>query len=178
MTGTIGCIGLIGIAIFIVLLALWSRKSRKGVREFYAKYGMFSVDAPPRNVIEAIGVPKPLCLQASVSSVSGSVVPFHWWEWTRSSLHSTGTGVQGSISCFLAISFAPNTVTKNFEQKAIDLKGAKRSVLKRFKDIYALDTDKPIRVESLSDGTFVVFWQVIQRPKVMEDKIDWLKNNL
>ena len=139
---------------------------------------MFSVDAPPKSVIEAIGVPRPLCLQGSVSSASGSVVPFHWWEWTRSSLHSTGTGVQGSISCFLAISFAPNTVTKDFEQKALAQKDAKRSLLKMIKDIYALDTDRPIRIESLPDGTFVIFWQVVQRPKVMENKIAWLKNNL
>ena len=178
MTGTIGCVGLIAIAIFIVLLALWSRRSRKGVREFYAKYGMFSADDPPKNVLDAIGVAKPLCLHGSVSSISGSVVPFHWWEWTRSSLHSTGTGVQGSISCFLAISFAPDTVSKEFQQKAIAQKEAKRSVLKIFKDIYALDTDKPIRIEKLADGTFVIFWQVVQRPKVMEDKIAWLKTNL
>lgn len=178
MNGTIGCIGLIAIAILILFLALWSRRSRKGVGEFYAKYGMFSVDDPPQNVLDAIGIAKPLCLHGSVSSISGAVVPFYWWEWTRSSLHSTGTGVQGSVSCFLAISFTPNSVSNQFEQKAIDLKEAKRSVLKMLKDIYALDTDKPIRIEKLADGSFVIFWQIVQRPKVMEDKITWLKNNL
>ncbi len=178
MTGTIGCIGLVAIGAFIVLLALWSRKSRRGVRDFYARYGMIAVADPPQNVLIAIGVATPLCLQASLCSVDGRIIPFYWWEWSRTSLHSTGTGVQGSMSRFLAISFPPGTISDAFKQRAIDNKNAKRSVLKIFRDVFALDTDRPIRIEALSDGTFVIFWQVLQRSKIMEDKIAWLRTNL
>ncbi len=169
---------LVGIVVFIVMLALWSRKSRKGVSLFYQKYAMFTATDPPQNVRDAIGVKDPMCLKGSLVPNSGGEVPFYWWEWSSSSMISTGQSIQHTISCFLAISFPPNAVSEKFEQIAIREKDAKRSLLKKLKSIYALDFRKPTRVEKLADGAFVIFWQIVQRPEVMEDKITWLKNNL
>ena len=174
----VGCYGLIAIALFIGGLAIWSRRKRQGVREFYTKHSLFLANDAPQNVREAMSVTDPMCLKGKLAPRSGGEVIFYWWEWSASSLISTGNGVQSSISCFLAISFLPDTISQRFKELAIEAKEAKQGLSKYLKDIYALNTKKPIRIEDLPDGSFVIFWQIVQRPEVMEDKIAWLTANL
>ena len=178
MNGTIGCIGLLAIAAFIVLLALWSRSKRKGVAQFYAKYSMVAADDAPQNVRDAMGVDVPLCLKGKIKPAAGGEVQFYWWEWSSSSMHYTGGGSHGSISCFLAVSFPPNTVSEAFERKTFEEKDAATGILTKVKRGIALDTETPIRIEKLPDGTFIIFWAVLQRPEIMEHKIAWLRENL
>lgn len=178
MNGLIGCYGLIGIAIFIIGLAIWSRRKRQGVREFYKNYSLTAAAVRPESVRTTIGIPDPMCLSGRIKTIGGEIVPFYWWEWSSTSFISTGNGVQGSLSCYLAVSFPPNTVSKEFEQTAIAEKEAKIGFLNKLMSFYVLNTKKPIRIEKPTDGSFVIFWQILQRPEVMEDKITWLKQNL
>ena len=178
MNGMIGCYGLIGIVIFILCLGIWSRQSRKGVRSFYEKYSLVGAVAPPQNVREAIGNPNLFCLEGKVTPASGGEVPVHWWEWSTSSLQVSGNVAHSSLSCFLAISFGPGTVSGEFKKIARDQKDAKKKGWSWVKGIVTYDTEKPIRVDELADGTFVIFWQVLQRPAIMEHKMEWLRKNL
>ncbi|HBB95109.1 MAG TPA: hypothetical protein DC054_06935 [Blastocatellia bacterium] len=125
----------------------------------------------PQNVREAIGVKDPMCLAGVLKPVAGGEVPFYWWEWAVISMNRR-------LSCFLAISFPPNTVSEAFEQIAIREKDAKRNILKKLKDIYALNIHQPTRTEKLPDGSFIIVWRTVQRPGVLEDKIAWLRKTL
>lgn len=176
MTGTIGCIGLIAIAVFIVLLALWSRRSRQGVLKFYEKYSLEIADDGPTNVRELIGVPNVVCRRGSIKLDLGDEIRFHWWEWHISSTITTGNTRSTTIECFLAISFAPDSVGEDFKEAAIaECVAGEGFTLQK---AISYDTNTPFRVETLDDGTFVIFWRVLQRPQIMEHKIEWLKMNL
>lgn len=166
----ISMLPILGVIGAIVLFVLWARGQRKGVREFYRKHSLRLAEDAPQNVRQAIGVADPMCLKGALNPISGGAVPFYWWEWAVLS--------NRTLSCFLAISFPPNTVSEAFEQIAIREKDAKRNILKKLKDIYALNTHQPTRTEKLPDGSFIIFWRVVKRPKVMEAKITWLKRYL
>jgi hypothetical protein len=155
----------------LVWFVLWARGQRRGVREFYGKHSLLLAQDAPQNVRAAIGVADLMCLKGELNPISGGAVPFYWWEWAVLSLNRT-------LSCFLAISFPPNTVSEAFEQIAIREKDAKRNILKKLKYIYAVNVHQPTRTEKLPDGTFIIFWRVVKRPKVMEAKITWLKRYL
>ena len=156
----------------LIWLFLWARRQRRGVREFYRKHSLCLAEDAPQNVRAAIGVADPICLKGALNPICGGAVPFYWWVW-----YSRFTAVQ-NISCFLAISFPPNTVSEAFEQIAIREKDAKRNILNKLKYTFAVNTHQPTRTEKLPDGTFIVFWRVLLRPKVMEAKITWLKRYL
>jgi hypothetical protein len=161
---------ILGVVGALVLFVLWARGQRKGVREFYGKHSLRVADDAPQNVRQAIGVADAICLKGALNPISGGAVPFFWWEWAVT--------VNRTFSCFLAISFPPNTVSEAFEQIAIREKDAKRNILKKLKDIYALNTHQPTRTEKLPDGSVIIFWRVVMRPKVLEARITWLKRNL
>ena len=176
MTGTIGCLGLIAIVIFILLLALWSRRSRQGVSKFYDKYSLKIVDDGPDNVRQLIGALNVVCRRGSIKLSVDREFRFLWWEWFTSSTTHSGNSSQTTISPFLAISFAPNTVSDEFKQMAMSELEGNRGF--SFKKAVGYDTSTPIRVETLADGTFVIFWRVLHRPHIMEHKIAWLTKNL
>lgn len=176
MTGTIGCIGLIGIFVFIILLGLWSRRSRQGVVKFYEKHNLVLTNDGPANVRELIGAPKLACRRGYIKLAFEHEVSFHWWEWFVSSTTTTGNSRSTAIECFLAMSFAPNSVGEDFKSAAIaEYEKGKEFSLKK---AVGYETSLPYRIESLDDGTFVIFWRVLQRPHIMEHKISWLKENL
>ncbi|MFT3745531.1 MAG: hypothetical protein QM785_14715 [Pyrinomonadaceae bacterium] len=176
MTGMIGCIGLVGIFVFIVLLGLWSRKSRQGVAKIYEKYSLQPATDGPENVRQLIGSPKLFCRRGSIKLAFDNEVSFYWWEWFISSTTTTGTTRSTTIECFLAISFAPKSVGEDFKNAAFsEYEKGKAFSLKK---AVGYETSLPYRVETLDDGTFVIFWRVLQRPHIMEHKIAWLKKNL
>lgn len=176
MTGTIGCIGLIGIAVFIILLALWSRKSRQDVVRFYEENMLALAPCGPDSVMVLIGSPNLTCRRGSVKLETGEVVNFYWWEWYTSSTLATTNTRSTTLNCFLAISFDPDSVSEQFRKIATtECEQGKSFTLK---NALKYDTSTPYRVETLDDGIFVVFWRVLQRPQIMEQKIEWLKKNL
>lgn len=167
----ISMLPILGVIGAIVLFVLWARGQRRGVKQFYRKHSLLPTDDAPQNVRQAIGVADPMCLKGSLNSISGGAVPFYWWEWAVISMNRR-------LSCFLAISFPPNTVSEAFEQIAIREKDAKRNILKKLKDVYALNIHQPTRAEKLPDGSFIISWRNVQRPGVLEGKIAWLERNL
>jgi|GEM_PF-6297878 len=178
MNGMIGLAGLVGIVIFIVVLALRTRKLKKGVGQFYQKHSLITTNDAPQIVREAIGVTDPMCLRGNVTLSAGGEVPICWWEWFIRSTYYSGNAPHGSITCFLAISFPPNVLSEAFEQKTIQATRARKPFSQKLKNAFGLNTRTPIRVEKLADGSFVIFWQILQQAQVLEDKIAWLKNNV
>lgn len=82
--------------------------------------------------------------------------------------------MQSSITPFLAIVFPPNSVSEDFMRKAWQSIKSKSAV----KDFFVLNTDQPIRIEKLSDGCFLMMWQVLYKVNIYEQKLKWLETNL
>ncbi len=177
--GNIGLFMLLGIAVFIVLLALRTRKMNQEVAQFYLQHSLFAAkDAPPL-ARAAIGVKgNLLCLQGTLKPNSGGGVTFYWWEWFSRSTIIVNNVPQSTLSCFLAVSFPPHAVSEAFEQKAVASLQSHQSFGTKLKAAFSLDTTNPYRAEKLDDGSFIIFWRVVQNAKVLEDKIIWLQNNV
>lgn len=173
MTGYIGCAGLVFIVLFIIFLFIRRKNIEKGVAEFYQKNQVFRVNEIPNSIKDAIGNGNWIYLKSSLV-IEHKPFEFYWLESFTSSMTVVNNVPQTTINCFLTIAFPPNTVNQEFMNKGFQLKENTTKIT----DFVVLNTDKPYRVEKLSDGSFIMMWQVLNKAEVYQKKIDWLEANL
>ena len=182
MTGYIGCFGLLGIAVFIVLLYLIRKNNDNEMTEFYKENSLYTSENCPPNVRESLGAANDnlYCCRANLTTAQGESVEFCWWEWYLKSTTMINGVPSSSFTHYLAVSFAPNSVSDEFIETAIhwaDKSGDDFS--QKAKDFFVNNTDKPYRAEILADGTLIICWHTVtKRRDVYEAKIVWLKNNI
>ena len=180
MTGYIGCFGLLAIAFFIILLFFQRRQIDNEMTEFYKENSLYTSENCPPNVRESLGASENLyCYPANLITAKGGKIGFFWWEWFVKSTAVINRVPSASFDYYLAVSFAPNTVSREFTELAI--RAADKSgddFAQKAKDFFVLDTETPYRAEILADGSFVICWRVLKRRDIYDAKINWLKNNL
>lgn len=175
----IGFVLVLGLAFLIRLLSIWSRNQhREIVREFYKKHSLVPADGVFPTVRAALGAaPNPVCLRGNLTTQSGESIAFHWWEWSTTSRVSTGNASHTVINSFLAVSFPPFAISEDSERKAVDAM-RRHGALQKLRGVFAVDREKPIRAERLSDGSFLICWRVLQRAKILEERLAWLRDNM
>lgn len=169
---------MLAIFAFILMLGLWSSRKRKEVGGFYERHRLFAANVVPPIVSQSIGAANATCLKGNLTTNAGEEIPFYWWEWSTSSTNYGGAAPVTTMSCFLAISFSPNTVSEEFERRAIEALQSNQDFSQKMKDAVILNTRDPYRAEKLADGSFIIFWHILERAEIMEEKINWLKNNI
>ena len=180
MTGYIGCLGLIGIAVFIALLFVRRKKIEKDMSGFYQEQSLFTTEDMPPTVRESLGASENLyCCQSNLTTVTGANIEFWWWEWNIKSNTMVNNVSSVSYAYYLAVSFAPNTVSDEFVQKALQWANKdNRDFGQKFKDFFVLNTQIPYRAEKLADGSLIICWRILKRRDNYNTKIVWLKNNI
>ncbi len=180
MNSYIGCIGLLGVAGFILLLFLRRKRIENEMTLFYKAHSLYRTKDEPPNVREILGGSDNLyCCRANVATTAGENVAFGWWEWYVKSSQVINGVPSASFTHFLAVSFAPNSVSDNFISTALQSTDRSAdSAGQKVKDFFAADTQNPYRAEILADGTLIICWQVASRRDVYEAKFEWLKNNV
>jgi hypothetical protein len=182
MTGYIGCLGLLGIAGFILLLFLQRKKNENEMADFYQSHSLYQTKDEPPNVRESLGAANDnlYCCRTNLTTAKGENVEFCWWEWYLKSTAVINGVPSTSFDHYLAVSFAPHSVSDEFVQKAIrwaDKIGDEFS--QKAKDFFVNNTDTPYRAEILADGSLIICWRTVtKRRDVYEAKIEWLKNNV
>lgn len=143
------------------------------VAEFFKKNQFYSVKEIPSAILEGIGNGNWTYLKSSLV-LEHKPFEFYWLESFTTSQTWSNNAPQTTINCFLTIAFPPKTVSQEFMEKAENLKETEARKI----DFFALNTNKPYRVEKLIDGSFIISWQVLTRTDVYQKKIDWLQANL
>lgn len=173
MTGYIAFGGLILIVLFIIFLFLRRKKINKELGEFYRQSQLYSVSEYSEIIREALGKGRWTSLKGSLI-IDHKPFEFYWFEsYTTSGVMVNGT-MQTTINPYLAIVFPPKVVSEEFMQKAFQSKVSDT----KFKDFFVPNTTSPIRVEKLSDGSFLMMWQILYQVKIYRQKLDWLEANL
>jgi len=173
MNGYLGCGGLILIVLFIVFLFIRRRKIENELAVFYKKSQLYGVKEIPDSIRKAIGAGKWFYFKGSLV-IEHKPYEFYWLEHLITSLTMVNNVSQTAVSYTLTVVFPPNTVSQTFINKALELNETSLSL----KDLVVLNTDKPIRVEKLTDGSFLMTWNVLNRADVYQQKLDWLEANL
>lgn len=173
MTGYISCFGLLIIVLFIVFLFIRRRKINDELVKFYQKSQLYSVNDYPVSIREALGKGNWTCSKGSLI-IEHKPFEFYWLEsYTTSSVMVNGS-MQSTISPYLVIVFPSNTVSQEFMLKATHSMKSNSA----FKDFFVINTTNPIRVEKLSDGSFLIMWAVLNKTEIYQQKLDWLEANL
>ncbi len=182
MASYVGCCGLLGIAVFIALLFLRRRKIENEMADFYKTHSLYVAKDEPPNVRESLdaGSDNLYCCRTNLTTATGSNIEFCWWEWYLKSNTTINGAPSVSFTHYLAVSFAPHSVSEEFMREAIDWADKSGDdVSQKAKDFFITNTETPYRAEMLADGTLIICWRtVIKRREVYEAKIEWLKNNL
>lgn len=166
------------VAVILIIVVFQPQRSNKDFPKFYNDNLLVLTNDAPLIVKQALGVENdPTCWQGNLELISGEVVSFHWWQWhIRSTVYAGGAPRQ-SFKNFLAVSFPPNVVSEEFEQKAI--RGIQTDEFsQKLVNALVVDSRTPIRAQKLDDGSLLICWQVSEQAKVLKGKIDWLKNNV
>jgi len=176
-------VGIIGLAIlFLGLPAVYFlRKSReRAMKAFYREHSLFLTKNTSPKIRERLRINEnPDCCQGNLQLATGAQIPIYWCEWGIRIENPGRTTARFSYEYYLAIFFAPNSVSDDFMRKAIQLADkSNASVMQKIKDQFAPDTHYPFRAEKMPDGTFLIGWRMLKRRELYESKIEWLKNNL
>lgn len=173
MGGYIGCGLLILIVLSIIFLFRWRKKQDDGLKEFYKQSQLYSIIDYPEIIRETLGTNNWTSSKGSLI-VEHKPFEFYWFETFTRNTVIVNNAAQTTIQPFLAIVFPPHIVSEEFKQKALQSMESKS----KFKDFFVLNTTSPVRVERLTDGSFLIMWQVLYRPEIYQQKLDWLAANL
>lgn len=180
MTAYIGCIGLLGIIAFIAFLSIRRKTIDGAMGDFYKENLLYTTEDFPPDVRESLTNSDNIyCCRANLILATGANVEFCWWEWNIKSTTVVNNVASSSYDYYLAVSFAPQTVSDEFMKKATDW--ADKSTVaasQKLKDFFVLNTERPYRAEKIADGNFLMCWKVLKRRDVYDAKINWLKNNV
>lgn len=176
-------VGYIAMAILFVGLPFvyFLRKSReRAMKAFYKEHSIFLTKNTSPKFRERLGISEdPYCCQVNLKLTIGGQIPIYWCEWVVRTENPGRTTARFRYDHYLAIFFAPQTVTEDFMRKAIrSADKVEAGVWQKIKDQFAADTDNPFRAEMLTDGTFLIGWQMLKRRNIYESRIEWLKNNV
>lgn len=174
MAGYIGCFGLLTIAILIIGLFLLRRNIDKGVVDFYANNGLVFEPGVPAAIIETLGEGNWSRHKGTLKFADGPQVTFDWIiNFTSSTLVSNNVP-QTTLSYFLTVLFAPNTIGEDFKT----LVKGQMAEPKTAKEFVALNTKRPIRAEELADGSFLVVWPALDRADIYQERLNFLRGNV
>ena len=168
-----------GIITFIVMLYVRRRRIELGMANFYKDHALFTTTNSPPVVRAALAASDNLfCCSTNLNLNSGSNIKFYWWEWYLTS-NTMINGVQNtSFTNYLAFSFEPNSVSDGSIKNVIDsVSKNNANWVTKIRRMLGLNNALPYRSEKLADGTFLICWQVMKQREVLEEKIEWIKNN-
>ena len=182
MTSYIGCFGVLGITVFIALLFLRRKKIENEMTDFYQAHSLYTTKDEPPNVRESLsaGNDNLYCCLANLTTKTGERIEFCWWEWYLKSTTTINGAPSASFTQYLAVSFAPNSVSDEFIETAVHWADkSEDDFAQKAKDFFVNNSDTPYRAEILADGSLIICWRTVtKRRDVYEAKIEWLKNNL
>ncbi|GAB4053616.1 hypothetical protein [Spirosoma litoris] len=158
---------------------IFRKKADGNLQAFFTANKIYKATTPPEQVAKFLGSQYYSCADVRLTGPSGENLHFNWWQGMASSLVKAGNAYVNSYTYYLAISFAPNTITEAFKQAArtkMDTSGF--TFRQRFKHWFVLDTATPIRISETEDGSFVIIWQTYHDVERFSHYIDWLKTTL
>ncbi len=167
-----------GLVAFIVSLYVRRKRIENGMANFYKDHSLYTTENSPAIVRESLGASDNIfCCKANLTMANGASVEFCWWEWYLKSTTMINGVPSASFTQFLAVSFAPNSVSDEFVQKAIRLADTSGDDFsQKAKDFFVTNTETPYRAEILADGSLIICWRtVVKRREIYEAKLEWLK---
>ena len=171
--------GLLFIPTVIVLLFACRKKATNELKLFFEDNHIYKATIIPEQISALLGSHFYSCAEGTVTTQSGEAVVFNWWQGMTTSTVSTGTSRSTTYNHFLAVSFAPNTVSIEFKQLARDKADLSALTFRqKFKRFFVLDTERPCRIEETQDGSFIIMWQTYQVSQLYTSYLTWLKENL
>jgi hypothetical protein len=177
-TATVGCIGLLLIGALLVYLFWRKRRIGNELEAFHPRHGLVPTDTAPAAVLAELGDPRWYCYSGTLTSRSGEPIPFHWWEGEMGTTEVVGDTARSHINHYLAVSFPPGVVSKEFISKVKEVTTAQAEATGAVKKFFVFDTTNPYRVETLADGTFLIVWQSLRRADIYEEKIQFFNRIL
>ncbi|QIP16939.1 hypothetical protein G8759_32035 [Spirosoma aureum] len=163
---------------FIASLFVFRKKEDSSLQQFFSSNQLYKSTVVPEQVSELLGSHYYSCAEGTLTTQSGEVVQYNWWQGMTSSMVSTGKSHFNTFSHYLAISFGPNVVSEEFRRIArakMDTSGF--TFRQKFKRFFVLDTETPIRIEETQDGSFVIIWQTYHDALHFAYYLNWLKTN-
>jgi hypothetical protein len=163
---------------FIVSLVVFRKKEDRSLQQFFSSNQIYKATVVPEQVSKLLGSHYYSCAEGTLTTQSGEVVQFNWWQGMTSSMVSTGKAHVTTFSHYLAISFGPNVVSEEFKRIArakMDTSGL--TFRQKFKRFFVLDTETPIRIEETQDSSFVIIWQTYHDATHFAYYVNWLKAN-
>lgn len=167
------------VVLFFSSFFVFRTKATGSLKDFFAANKIYKATTVPEQVSNLLGTQYYSCAELTLTNPSGEAIQANWWQGRASSLVKAGSAYVNSYSYYLAISFAPNTVSEAFKQAArakMDTSGF--TFRQKFKRWFVLDTKTPIRITETEDGSFVIIWQTYHDVERFSHYIDWLKANL
>lgn len=149
------------------------------LQAFFTDNRIYKADTIPEQVSTLLGSVYYSCAIGTVTTESGAEINYNWWEGMTSSMISTGKANITTYTYYLAVSFAPNRINDEFKRIArakADTSGL--SFKQKFKRLFVLDTETPVRIEETVDGSFVIIWQTNHDVRHFAYYVNWLKTSL
>ena len=179
MVGVIGLFMLIGITVLIAISNQKNSADTSRTSEFYQRHALVPVSEIPAEIFKAIGAEKIYCRQGNLKTVAGQDVPLLWCEWVRQSTVLTGNSRTVVNDYYLATAFLPQTISEKFKQKAAAyMQESSRNFSQKITDSFVLNTKKPVAVNQLNNGIFVIWWRAKKLANDYEQTFTWLQNSL
>ncbi|MVM33098.1 hypothetical protein GO755_23860 [Spirosoma sp. HMF4905] len=167
------------VVLFFSSFLIFRKTVPNNLQAFFTDNNIYKATTIPEPVSKLLGSQYYSCAEGTLTNPSGETIKFNWWQGMTSSMIKSGNAYVNSYTYYLAISFAPNTITETFRQAArakMDTSGF--TFRQRFKHWFVLDTTTPIRLAEVEDGSFVIIWQTYHDVERFSHYIDWLKANL
>lgn len=167
------------VILFLVSFIVFRKKADISLQQFFSVHKIYKATVAPEQVANLLGSQYYSCAEGTLTNALGEEVRFNWWQGMTSSTGMSGNAHVTTFTYYLAISFAPNTISDEFKRVArekIDTSGF--TFRQKFKRFFVLDTFTPIRITETEDGSFVIIWQTYHDVEHFRYYIDWLTANL
>ncbi|QDK82763.1 hypothetical protein EXU85_30810 [Spirosoma sp. KCTC 42546] len=167
------------VILFLVSFIVFRKKADISLQAFFTANHIYKAATAPEQVSTLLGSQYYSCADVKMTVQTGEEICFNWWQGMTSSTGMSGNAHVTTFTYYLAVSFAPNTISEQFKRVArekIDTSGF--TFRQKFNRFFVLDTVTPIRIAETENGSFVIIWQTYHDVERFRYYIDWLKANL
>jgi len=170
--------GLISVPLILSFMyVLRKPNQRKALLQFYEENKIYSSKQVSQAVLDALGNKNWRYAEGTLNKNAIGTVKYLFWQGRTSSLVSAGQFTRTTTyQHYLAFIFPPGSAGNIFKQHA--LAAADRSgytFRQKLKFFFTVDTDKPARVMTAADGSFIIEYNTIPDLEHYTKQLNWIK---
>lgn len=165
----------------IVYLGILKKPNqRKEFLEFYSSNQIFASNSYSQAALDVLGDKKWKFSEGKLTTNSGAMIPYSFWQGSTSSTVSSGQYVRSTVhTYYIAFIFPPGSVTKLFKQHVLVAADKSKYTWKeRIKFFFKLDTEKPNMVTTAADGSFIIQYYTKVDVQHYQERVEWIRNNI